>query len=246
MSAEELVLGCFAVLVAAFTRSVTGFGSALVAAPLLLLVLEAKSVVVINIVLGIIMCLLILWQSRHHVRVRKITVMGIGSIFGVPIGAYIPSLVSASTLKLTIATLVVVFAILLALGHSRQFKRERTGFGISGFISGILTSSTSLGGPPVVLFLLNQGWDKEPFRASLAGYFLFSGMIALGALAFTGVMTTSMLGTAAALLPALLLGFYLGIKVLPRVDANLFRRIAISVVLVSGLVAIITAIVELF
>ena len=82
--------------------------------------------------------------------------------------------------------------------------------------------------------------------ASLAGYFLFSGVIALGALAFTGVTTTSMLGTTAALLPALLLGFYLGIKVLPRVDANLFRRIAISVVLVAGLVAIITAIVELF
>lgn len=245
MTIEVLILGCLVVLLAAFTMSVTGFGLALIAAPLLLFLLESKTVVVVNIVLVAVVCLLILGQSRHHVKLRRIVLLGIGSVFGVPIGAYILSQVAASTLKLVIGALVVMFAVPLALGHSHRFKREGLGCGISGFISGMLTSSTSLSGPPVVLFLLNQGWGKETLRASLAAYFLFCDLLALTALGLSGVLTSEVLATALAFVPAVLPGFYLGTRVLPRVDADLFRRIAISIVLVAGLLAVATSLLDL-
>jgi hypothetical protein len=240
MEVGMLALSYLAMLLAAFTMSLTGFGFALIAAPLLLFLLESKTVVVINIILGAILCLLILWQSRHHVNVRRVALLGVGSIFGIPVGAYILSHVAAPTLKLLIVTLVVVFAIPLALGHSHRFKKEGTGSVISGFISGTLVSSTSLAGPPVVLFLLNQGWEKELFRANLAAYFLFCDLMALAALGFSGVLTSELLVTASTFIPVVLLGFYLGIKVLPRVDTVLFRRIAIFIVLVAGLLGIAT------
>lgn len=231
---------CLVALVAAFTMSVTGFGFALIAAPLLLFFLDLKTVIVFNIVLGNCICLLILWQSRHHVKRGRIALLGIGSIFGLPIGIYILSQVRAPLLELLIAVLVVVFAILLTLGHSHQFKKEGLGFVISGFISGMLVTSTSLGGPPVVLFLLNQGWGKEVFRANLAAYFLFCGSVALITLRLSGVITSDLLVTASTFIPVILVGFYLGARVLPHVDADLFRRIAVSIVLLAGLLGIAT------
>lgn len=234
-------LSCLVALVAAFTMSVTGFGFALIAAPLLLFFLDLKTVIVFDIVLGLIICLLILWQSRHHVKRGRIVPLAIGSIFGLPIGMYILSQVVAPLLKVLIAALVVIFAVLLALGYSHQFRKEGLGSVISGFISGTLLTSTSLGGPPVVLFLLNQGWGKEAFRANLAAFFLFCGSMAIITLRFSGVITSDLLVTASTFVPAVLVGFYLGAKVLPHVDAGLFRRIAISVVFLAGLLGIATS-----
>lgn len=241
MSVEVLIFGSLAVLLAAFTMSITGFGFALIAAPLLLFLVESKTVVIIDIVLGTVICILILWESRQHVRPKRVVLLVIGSVLGVPVGAYILSHTTTLTLKLVITALVIVFAIPLALGHSHRFKRERLICGASGFASGVLASSTSLAGPPVVLFLLNQGWEKETLRASLAAYFLFAGLAALTALGASGALSGELVVGALAYVPAVLLGFFLGRKVLPRLNAELFRRIAVLVVVVAGLLGIITS-----
>ncbi|MBC8274974.1 MAG: sulfite exporter TauE/SafE family protein [Chloroflexi bacterium] len=241
MSVGVLVLGCLAVLVAAFTMSLTGFGFALVAAPLLLFLFEPKTVVIVNVILGAIICLLILGQSRRHVKAGRTALLAAGSIFGIPLGAYILSHAPVSVLRMLMAALVVIFAVPLALGHSHRFKREGLGSTISGFVSGMLASSTSLSGPPVVLFLLNQGWERESFRATLAIYFLFCSLMALIAIGLSGFLTSDLLVTVSTFVPAVLLGFYLGTRVAPRVNTTLFRRISILVVLLAGLLGVATS-----
>ena len=52
-----------------------------------------------------------------------------------------------------------------------EIKNKFAGFTITGFISGILHSSTTMSGPPVALFLASQGTKKEEFRANLTAYF---------------------------------------------------------------------------
>ena len=234
-------ISCLVALVSAFTMSITGFGFALIAAPLLLLFLDLKTVIVFNVFLGAIICLPILWQSRRYVRLGRMTPLVIGSIFGLPVGMYILAQVAAPVLKLLIAALVIIFAVLLVLGYSHRFKKERLGSVIAGFISGMLVTSTGLAGPPVVLFLLNQGWEKDTFRASLAAYFLFVSLMALITLRFSEIITSALLVTVSTFVPAILVGVYLGVKVLPHVDAVLFRRIAIAIVFLAGSLGIATS-----
>lgn len=245
MSLETLILGSFVTLAAAFTMGITGFGFALIAAPILLFLIEPKAVVIVNIILGSVICILILWESWRHARKKHFLLLAIGSILGVPIGVYILSHAATTTLKLVISALVVVFAVPMALGHSHRFKREHPVFGISGFISGLLASSTSLAGPPVVLALLNQGWEKKSLRATLAAYFLFVGLVALAALSISGALDVAFVVIALTYAPAALLGFFLGRKVLPRLNAELFRRIAALVVVIAGLLGIITGLLVL-
>ena len=233
------------VLLAGFVRAISGFGFALIATPLLLFVLDPKSVVVINIIIGFPIGLLLLFHTRQHIDVKRVLLMCGGGILGVPIGAYLLSNLDPSMIKLIIAILIVPFSIVLLLGHSHQFKRDSLGCGISGFAGGLLGSSTSLNGPPVVLFLLNQGLVKERFVGTLTAYFLFMGVASVGAFSSLGMVTIDLLIKVAMLSPTSILGFYIGIKVLPKINAILFRRIAASIVSIAALVIMVTFLLEL-
>ena len=236
----------FIVLAAAFTQGLTGFGYALVAAPLLLLIMEPRSVVVLNIIVPSLVCLLIVVQSREQVRFKGMVPIAVASVFGVPLGGYVLLAISPEVLKLAIAALVVLFSIPLLLGYSRRFKSERLLSVVTGFISGFLSSSTSLSGPPVILFLVNQGWQREVMRASLAAYFLLGSVVSLGWLALSGVVTGEMVLTSVCLLPASVIGFVIGALALPRVNSELYRRIAVIIVMGAGLVSIFTTLGRLF
>jgi uncharacterized membrane protein YfcA len=164
-----------------------------------------------------------------------------GSVLGIPLGVYLLSSLNPSAIKLVIAILVIPFSISLLLGHSYRFKGNVLGYAVAGFISGTLAASTSFGGPPVVLFLLGQDLDKERFIGTLSAYFLFVGIVTVGVLLFMSMVTTDVLENVGILLPVLGLGFYIGTKVLHRINIGLFKKITASVVLVSALVIVVTS-----
>ena len=240
-----MIIAPFIVLLASFFRAITGFGFSLIATPLLLFVFDSKSVVVINIILAILTGILLLFRTRYHIDVRRMLFMCGGSVFGVPIGAHLLSRLDPTIIKLIIAVLIIPFSIVMLLGHSHQFKRDSLGCGISGFVSGLVGSSTTFGGPPVVIFLLNQGLVRERFVGTITAFFLFVGVASVSAFSAMGMVTIALLIKVAILLPAAILGFYIGIKVLPKINATLFRRIAASIVSLAALVIIVTFLVEL-
>ena len=240
-----LILATFIVLLAAFVRGISGFGFALLATPLLTFIFDAKSVVVMNVILGTTTNVLVLFHMRRHIDFRRVAFISLGGVLGVPLGAYLLSWLDPLIVKLAIAIVVVPMSLILLLGHSHQFKRDTLGCSVAGFMSGILAASTSLGGPPVVLFLLNQGLVTEMFVGTLAAYFLFIGSITIGVFSSLGLITTDLLTKVAILLPALFLGSYAGVKVLPKINVTLFKRITSSIICISALVIILSILVEL-
>lgn len=171
--------------------------------------------------------------------------MTVGSFLGIPLGAYGLSRLDPTIIKAAIAVLVIPFSVLLLLGHSHQFRRDNMGSGVAGFVSGVIGASTSLSGPPVVIFLLNQGLLTQKFVGTLAAYFLLNSLATIGVLSSLGMVGSALLIRVAILLPALFLGVFIGIKMLPRINPTLFRKIGASVVCVSALGVIATIFVKL-
>lgn len=225
--------------------SVTGFGFHLIAVPLLLLLLDSKTVITCNALFVAIISIPVLLQSWHLAKPKQIALLGIGSIAGVPLGILFLSQISAPISKLFISLLVIVFAILLAKGHSYRIKKEGAGSLISGFIGGTLMSSTGLGGPPVALFLLNQAYEKLRFRANLAGYFIICGLSAFIALGISGTVSSQTLVTTSTFIPVVALGYFLGIKILPLINAVLFKKIALAIAIMAGITGGVTSVLAL-
>ena len=228
------------VFFAAFVRGVAGFGFALITAPTLLLILSPKSVVAINLLLGIPSSALLLSYAFRQVDLRKILPLAAGSLLGIPLGVYIIKVIAPSALKVLIGGLTVFFAIPLILGFGAVFRREKLVSGVSGFLSGILSSSTSLGGPPVVLFMHNQNWRKEVIYSSLAAYFFFVCCCAIGALLVSGLIDGKVVVSAVSLVPALFVGLGLGLVAFSRINAGLFRRLSIAIVVAAGVLGVLS------
>lgn len=227
------------ILLAAFVMSITGFGFALVTASLLLFLVDPKTVIVFNVFLGTIVCLPILWQTRKFLRPRRIAVLIISSTLALPLGIYALAQFSSPMLRLIIITMVVIFTILLALGISFKVKEENLGCAVSGFISGALSNSTGLGGPPIILFLLNQEWAKDVFRGNITAYFVLNGIAAAISLGVSGNLSSDIVVYTLTTIPALAIGYYLGTLLLPHINAISFRKIAIYVLLGCSLLGII-------
>ncbi len=235
-----LVFG--AVFFAAVVRGTTGFGFALVLAPILLLLLEAKSVVVIDLLLGLLASIVVVVTSLRNIRWRWITPMLAGVVLGIPLGVLTIIAISPSALKVMIGVVVLVFAIPLALGFTRAFRREKPVAGLAGFASGFLAGSTSLGGPPLVLFMHNQDWDKEAIHPSLAACFVLMASGSIVGLLIAGLVSASSVLTAASLAPALLIGTVVGMVAFRRINERVFRMLSVVIILGAGVVAVLSGV----
>ncbi len=229
-----------AVFFAAVVRGTTGFGFALVLAPVLLLLLEPKSVVVIDLLLGLLSNVFVVATSLRSVRWRWLTPMLVGVVLGIPLGVFTISVISPSALKVMIGVVVLVFAVPLALGFTRPFRREKPVAGLAGFAGGFLASSTSLGGPPVVLFMHNQDWRKEAIHPSLAACFLLTTSGSLVGLLISGLVRLPTVLTAASLAPALLVGTAVGIVAFRRINERVFRLLSVVIIFGAGIVAVLS------
>jgi len=234
------VFALAAVFFAAFVRGVTGFGFSLILAPILLLFVDPTSVVVTNLLLALIANIVVIVFSLKKLNLKKLMPVLISSIIGIPFGAWILTAASPSVMKILIGGVTTFFAIVLALGINRPFKQEKLAGGVVGLVGGLLSSSTSLSGPPAVLYMHNQNWPKELIHSSLATYFLFTCFWSLVALYVAGRLDTQILVSAVSLTPALLVGIFLGVVVFRRINNRFFRWLSIAVVVGSGILGILS------
>jgi len=239
--ASTLVFGLAAVAAAGVISGMTGFGFALVTAPLLVLVLPARVVVPIVSALSLLSHLVVLGETLRDVRLARIALLVIAGIVGSPLGVYLLLWLEPSVLKLLIGLLTTLFAAALLIGFRHPIRNEQLASLPIGFASGLLGGSTSMSGPPVVLFFSNQNVDKRAFRANLNLYFILLACATLPAQVAAGLLTGRVLTYLLWFTPALFAGTLVGMWLARRVDENAFRRLTLLVVMATGLSAMAAA-----
>ena len=222
------------VLAAAVVKGTTGFGFALISTPLLLLFWEPKVLIPIFLPLSIIADVLIVAQTWRKVEWVKILPLVASGIAGVPLGAYLLTTVPTDLLKLMVSSIALSMATLMLLGITIAISRERLASAITGFVSGVLSTSTTMSGPPVALLMINQRWDKETFRACLAMFFLVIQITGILYLTFLGNITPKTLTVSIALWPSVIVGNLIAVKILSRIPQSTFIRIATALVMITA------------
>lgn len=238
----SLVAAALIVLAASVVKGTTGFGFALVATPLLLLLWEPLVIVPVLIPASMVEDILIITQNRHRLEWGRVGPMAAAGVLGIPLGTAILFIVPSTTLKIGLALVVLASATILITGARVNISRERVASSVAGFISGILLASTTIAGPPVTLFLINQRWAKETFRTSLALFFLTLEGFVIVSLAVSGILTVSTFVVSMAMWPSVLLGYAIAIRLLPHISQEAFLRIATVLVMAAGVLALVTAV----
>ncbi|MBI4337940.1 MAG: sulfite exporter TauE/SafE family protein [Chloroflexi bacterium] len=229
------------VLAAGVLQGAMGFGFALVAAPLLSIVIEPQMVVPVLFVQTFVTMGLILLHARRHLRVRRMWLLTLAGMVGVPAGTVVLVILNASLLRLLIGSTVTLTAVAMMFGFKKTLRHELVASVPVGFVSGALGASTSLSGPPVVFFYTNQDVDPREFRANVVAYFLMLALAMLPSFIIAGLLNSETVLFSAQLLPAALVGVLGGIALNRWIQGTLFRHITLTLMVVAGIAAIVSA-----
>lgn len=239
LETETLLLGLIVIFAAGFTQSLTGFGFGLIAIPLLTLFISPKLAQPMVLVNGIILSLLILRGSYRLVELRRIWVLMVAGLAGVPFGTWILANWDVQSLRIyigvmTIGVMTIVVAMLFFAGLRREIRRENMVSVPVGFIGGVMSGSFNMGGPPVILFFANQSIPRAIFRANIVAYFLVVQFTAVPLLISNGILTRGTLGSGLVILPGLIFGGLIGSFFAAKVPETLVRQITLFVVCLAG------------
>lgn len=222
--------------VSAFAQSVTGFGFALVAVPLLGSVIDPKAAVVTVAEVSLLLTTGTVMADHRHVRWRVALAFSGTALLGMPVGLVVLSELSASTLTALIAVVVTGCAAIVWRGWELEPTPLR--IGAVGAFSGLLLTATGTNGPPLAAAVRAFGLDPRAFRATLATVFTFSGALGIAGFFWSGESTRSTWQLCMAGGLAAAIGGWAGSRVLSSLDAARFRGIVLGALLVSAAVAL--------
>jgi len=241
LSTEILVAGVAVAFFAAACYSVTGFGFALVLTPIMAIVWDVKPVVVTGVILSTAGLIPLLLDARGHVPIGRVSTMFVASLGGIPLGVFLLERLDADAIQVMVALTVMIAGVLLYLApHLSAGRDSMRGRAVAGFLGGALGSSTSMGGPPVVVYLLGREPDIHTFRATLIAYFLPGNILTLVAFALVGQVTGDVLLLSGAALPAVGAGIAFGIWLRRHVQAERFRTLVLGVLVATSAVVLIS------
>ncbi|MEO6881548.1 MAG: sulfite exporter TauE/SafE family protein [Mycobacteriaceae bacterium] len=236
--AAAVALAVFGLASAA--QAVTGFGSALVAVPLLTLAFGPVTAVLASTIVGLVLTAHASVQERAHVERRVAARLVVSGLIGLPLGYLVLTLVPARSLKLVIAAvlgvLVVVLAARLRLPSGLGAQRS------AGVASGVLLTSTGMNGPPLVVLLQAMGQSPRRFRATLQVTFFAQDLAAVVLFLVTGLLSPAVWGLAAAGVLGVPLGWWLGDRLFGALSAARFRRVVLGGLAVLALTSLVTAV----
>ena len=220
------------VAIAGVVRGITGFGGAMVATPPLALLLGPHLAVPVVLLLESVVAAPMLVQTRHRVQWRVIGPIVLAACATVVFGVMVLAKTEPQLIRRAIAVTVIVFAIILLRGWRYTGQpRLVTSVGL-GAIAGAMVGATSIGGPPVILYLLSGPAPVETTRANLTLYVTVTSLVGIVILWYYGLFNARAGWTSLWLAPAYYLGLLCGQRLFSRFSDTRFRQFTLLLLIV--------------
>ena len=226
------------ILVTAYTfRGVTGFGSGLIAIPLLVLILP------ISIVIPMMVLLDFIASVSHSIKHREVAQWKIiypllpFTVIGVLIALFIFKTVDTNLLVKSLGVFILLFAVYSLFSLKPHKQGSKLWVVPAGIFGGLVGTLFGTGGPFYVIYLQLRQLDKAAFRATVASIFMIDGGIRVGGFALSGFFIHETLLLVALALPIMGLSMAIGGHIHTNISPTTFQR-AIGVLLVGSGVAL--------
>jgi uncharacterized membrane protein YfcA len=219
---------------AAFTQSLAGFGSALIAMALLPGLVGIRAAAPLVALIAATLELALLLRYRSALNLRAVWRLALAAVMGIPIGVLALRQVDERIVLGLLGAILAGYA-LYALLDLKLPALERPGWAYGfGFLAGLLGGAYNTSGPPVVIYGNCRRWLPAEFKSNLQGFFLLTDLLVIGAHALGGGLTPAVLLNYLWALPAIGLGLLAGISLDRRLNAETFRKLVLGLLVVMG------------
>jgi uncharacterized membrane protein YfcA len=238
MSAGVLITICAIVALAGFGQSVAGFGFSLLAVPPLGLLIDPKDAVAIALTLLVANSALMAWGERGHIDGAAVRSLMLGAAPGLPLGLLVLDVVPADGLRIAIALAVAISVIVLWSGFTLSHSNRAVELS-AGFATGLLTTSLTTNGPPIVLALQARQLQSHQFRPTSSA--VLGATSAVGAVLFavTGRLHGDVRQAILIAIPGLVVGWSVGVVARRRVPEPMFRGVVLGLLAIAAIATVI-------
>jgi uncharacterized membrane protein YfcA len=236
LSVGTWALASLCIAAAAFVRGFTGFGLAVVGVPLLTLFFAPAEIVPSIMILAILAGLQLLPKIWRSIDWRLLGPTILGAAIGTPLGTALLAGVPANAMRMLIGAAVLIAAFAIQLGFRFKARPHPALSALFGAVAGLTGGAAAMPGPSVIFLFLATPIAVEAGRASLVLFFQVSAVMSATSSAIGGLLPLHSLLLGALLMPAMLLGNWLGDRVFDRASAKAYRRVV--VLLLGGLGAV--------
>ena len=169
----------------ALLYSISGFGFAVLAAPVFLLFLDPAPAIQLIIIISTVLSIVVLRGLLPAIAPRLLLRLALGSLVGLPLGLIAFRYADPILVRAAAGAMIFGFAILMAVSRRQSGQPDRgkhwTAFAMSpgldlaaGAVSGFAGALVGQPGPPVLIYLLLAGAEARTVRATLLAFFALS------------------------------------------------------------------------
>ena len=231
----ELVYMAVVLLMAYVIKGVAGFGSGLIAVPLLTMVAPLTLVVPLLGLVSYTGTLIQSYQYRKDVVWKDCLRVLPFSILGVTLAIWLFQQLDLFWLNKALAVFIMSYALMSLRSESGEVKNRLWAIP-AGFFAGLVGALFGTGGPFYVAYLKLRRLNKTAFRGTIVFIFLFDGAIRISAYGVSGFYPPDVLIMSLFGLPVLLAGLYLGHHIHLTISKQRFNQIISLILFVSGMV----------
>jgi uncharacterized membrane protein YfcA len=138
---------------------------------------------------------------------------------------------------------VLAYGLLYALGKQPTFRLGRWAAAPVGAFAGTTSAAFGVGGPIYVMYLTARGSTPEQIRATVPVIFIFTTIARIAIFAVAGLFSLTVLYGAAALLPIMALGMWIGHHLHLSMTREQLVRIIGVLLIASGVSLLVRAVV---
>jgi len=240
-SLEVLIFAPLIVLIAYLIFGISGFGSTLIAVPLLAHLMPLKFVIPVIVVLDCVSAISMGLKLRADVWKSEFMPMLPFLLVGLLMGAFVLLNVPTQWLLLGLGGFVLLFGANYLIDHKPMMRLPRWAFAPIGLFAGTTSSALGVGGPIYVFYFTARGATPAQIRATVPAVFSFTTVARIAIFASVGLFNARVLIAAAALLPVMALGLWCGHRLHGRLTRDQAIRIIGGLLLLSGTSLIIRA-----
>ena len=232
-----LALACGAALLAGVSRGLTGFGGALILAPVLVYIIEPAIMIAVIMLTDLPANAWLIrgvWREWDRPFVGTIVA---GTLVGVPAGVLVLSMVAQSTVARAVFALVALAALLLISGWRYRRELGRWELVMAGGFNGLVLGSTSIGTGMVPVMYGGTATMRKA-RANMIVWMTITSPVLFAMVLLVHGGGRALVEWAMVLAPLYTLGVFVGERFSRRIDETLFRRIVLVALLAAGLVGL--------
>lgn len=214
----------------------TGFGSTVIALPLLAQFFALKFAVPLLMLLDLAAFLLFGAHARKHIRYAEIAWLVPFILAGMAAGLTLLMEVAEQKLLAVLGTFLLLYAGYSLLRRGPAAALSRAWCVPIGLVGGAFSSLFGTGGVLFATYNAGRIRDKEALRATNAAMIMLSSLVRVVLFGAAGLLTQDgLLGTACVLLPAMLAGAWFGNRLHAAVPAAAVAKAVYALLVIAGL-----------